>query len=321
MKKIITMGLIILFLLSASSMAETTPRHIEQTLACAKSFFGISFTLHLQADVTEPAPNTPLPIYQTEAAQVAPGQWNAAVGQADAGYYPNEASFHVWFQEWEVAESYGSAQVDGQAEGLATTPAEAKAQAQVLAERLMSAMGWEGFTRSTCYTMPIDRMGISLGITAYPTGFYAVEYNKMIGGLPVAIDQPPRLASTIDMQWHASGDNLLIFLDDAGIFRAKGHWRTYTEIGQEPLAISLDEAITILQEHMAEAYFFPMEPDCVIDEISLCHRLVQTLPLTDPNSLAQTVTRPAWRFASKVNRLMTGEFVMFVDAVTGEVLW
>lgn len=86
------------------------------------------------------------------------------------------------------------------------------------------------------------------------------------------------------------------------------------------LQVTLNEAIEILRQNMDYAECYPEEMPCEITQISLCYRLVQMLPVSDEDAAVKMEARPAWRFASNINRWDQQTFFMFVDAVTGEVL-
>jgi hypothetical protein len=134
----------------------------------------------------------------------------------------------------------------------------------------------------------------------------------------LAIDAPSAKDDTMSYEFY--GDVLQLYVDDGGVFRAEGYCRSYAKVKTEPLNTSLDEAIAILRENMDYVVFYPEGDTTVISEIGLCYRLVQTLPTHDKDVNARAEARPAWRFASCTKRKGQDTFVMFVDAVTGEVL-
>ncbi|NLV58302.1 MAG: hypothetical protein GXY67_05985 [Clostridiales bacterium] len=334
--------------------AEGGVQHIEKTL---ESPF---LKLELNADVSVPKENTQLTIYETDYARSDAAKWiemffdsaDAAVedgvnGQANEKrnlFYPEierkygegdvytryiayEARVYVDYREHEVTDWWNMAKVDSQAEGLKTIPDQAKTTALEWTNRLASTIGWDGLTLSACYTMPAAFPGVVPGATpdpqyvgavdTNPTGFYIVEFNRVLSGIPVAIDKLPY---SDDTKADLYGDVLQVYIDDDGIFRVRGYYRSFVETKKEPMTISLDDAIQILQDNMDYVAFYPEEATSVISEIGLCYRLVQILDTSDKDVNARTEARPAWRFASSVNRNMSDVFVIFIDAVTGEVL-
>ena len=60
--------------------------------------------------------------------------------------------------------------------------------------------------------------------------------------------------------------------------------------------------------------------EVTISEIELTYRLQPLPDAQEDNAQIELETRPAWRFASSTNRNMDNVFVLFIDAITGEVL-
>lgn len=336
---------------AATAAAETTEKsaiHVEQTL---QSPF---LKLDLNADVTVYEKGTPLTIYTTDYARSDSAKWiEMFFGSADAdvqdlvqvdeknrSYYPDiertyekgdvfahytayETRLYVTYEEFEITRWWSYAQIDEQAQGLHTTPQQAKDIAWDWVNRLDEIIGWDGFKLSACYTMPAVIFGMMPDAQVEESedesllGYYVVEFDRVLSGIPVAHDEPPY---TDDTKTDMRSDVIQIYIDDRGIFLVEGQYRSFLEAKNEQLLISLDDAIGILRDHMDYVMFYPEEPNCEIDEMSLCYRLVQTLDTSDKDVNARMEARPAWRFASGVNRHMTDVFVMFIDAVTGEVL-
>lgn len=351
---------IIIFVLISSNFAyaddslrNATVQHVDTTL---ESEF---IHLHIDADVAVPNGNMLIPVYLSDYARADDGKWkklffgsedaqvkdelagwdleqqqifypelehNYSVGSLYTQYHAYKARLYIEYKAQSVMISWYDCKKDAQADGLQTTPEQAKAQAYAWIERLSEGIGWNGITVNTCYAMPAStadgtpipasEITNSQGNDALFPPFYIVECNRKFGNIPIAVDCPPQdmTAATIN------GDELQIFIDDNGIFRVNGYYRSYHEGKKEKLNISLTDAMAIVQENMDYVNFITGNSSYEIPEIELCYRLVQTLETGDKDVNVRTEARPAWRFASKTNRQMTDAFVMFVDAITGEVL-
>ena len=178
----------------------------------------------------------------------------------------------------------------------------------------LADLGLDDLTFQNVYLIPQSKI---FDDPAYRNPFYIAVYSRMLNHIPVAVDT---------IRWHIPGitpiygpDEMLIMMDEDGVFRIAGHYREYKAIATERIRISLADALIILKENMDYA---PIrnQTESTISEIEFCYRLS---PVVSPDSLDYNIiveARPAWRFASKTNRNMESEFIMFIDAITGEVL-
>ena len=244
-----------------------------------------------------------------------------------AKYHPEEAwiglSYFIkdYFRVWEYAT------IGQQATGLHTTSEQAVDTVQAWMDQFQTALGWEGYILGACYTMPSEKEYLDIlaakGITAWredeitTKGCYIIEFVKDLDGYTVAYDISPYMD---EHNAYTRGDHIQLFIDDDGIGNVTGYGRSYNATGTESLQITLDETIDILRENMDYAECYPDEMPCEITEISLCYRLVQTLPVSDEDAAVRMEARLAWRFAAGINRWNQQVFFVFIDAVTGEVL-
>ncbi len=336
-RKLLTWVLTIL-MLSGLPFAAADTVHVNQTL---ESMF---ITLHLDADVENWEKGTPLTIYRTDYPMLDAQNW-AKMFDGDtanvwsngksislerngmfAKYFSEEARLCIRFSLTDYLIGWAFATEGKQAAGLTTTPEEAQATAQAWIDQLNTTLGWDGYVFSACYTMPsaeewydhVGDSGFQRDDGGASTGCYVVEFVKMVGSYSAAYDQSPYWDITTSP--YTKGDHIQITVDDTGIGYIEGYCRSYEASETVALQVTLNEAIEILYQNMDYAECYPEEMPCEITEISLCYRLVQTLPVSDENAAVQMEARPAWRFASNINRWDQQTFFMFVDAVTGEVL-
>lgn len=324
--------------------------HVEKTLQ------GSFIRLVLNADVVLPSEKTMRSVYSTDYAMADSANWNemffgnanapvkdelvgldldseqiyhpdlehmVSIGERFTRYAAHEARLFVTYRDVDSTACWGSEKEDAQAVGLQTTPETAKRLAQDWTMALSRLVGWNGLELQACYTMPPFDHSI-MGVTAKPhttapasKGFYIVEYKRVLEGIPVASDKAPYLDET---KANIYGDVIDLMIDDEGIFRVTGYYRSYQKEDRIAVTISLEDAIQIVQDNMDYVIFDNEASTFEITEIELCYRLVQTLPTYDRDALARTQARPVWRFATTINRNMFEEFVIFVDAVTGEIV-
>lgn len=326
------------FMLSGASPAAAEMIHVDQTL---ESKF---LTLHLDADVENLEKGMPLTIYATDYPMLDAQNW-AEMFDGDAAsikyngrsllleqngvaatYWPKEARLGIRYSLTDHLIAWSDATKGEQAAGLTTTPEEAQATAQAWIDQLNTTLGWDGYVFSACYTMPADdewdeffgASELQQNDGSASSGCYVVEFVRMLGDYSVAYDQSPYLDIITSLD--TKGDHIQIIVDDDGIVYIKGYCRSYEARETAALQITLDEAIALLRENMDYAECYPEEMPCEITEISLCYRLVQTLPRSDEDAAVKMEARPAWRFASDINRWDQQTFFLFVDAITGEVL-
>lgn len=327
---------VVLAMLIGTASAETI--HVDQTL---ESMF---ITLHLDADVEDWEKGTPLTIYRTDYPMLDAQNWakmfdgDTANVQSNgksisleqngmfAKYFSEEARLCIRFSLTDYFIGWAETSKGEQATGLTTTPDEAQATAQTWINQLNTTLGWDGYVLSACYTMPseeewdehVGASGFQRKDNSDPAGCYVVEFVKMLDNYSVAYDQSPYL--DISTSPYTKGDHIQITVDDTGIGYIEGYCRSYEASETVALQVTLNEAIEILCQNMDYAECYPEEMPCEITQISLCYRLVQMLPVSDEDAAVKMEARPAWRFASNINRWDQQTFFMFVDAVTGEVL-
>ena len=106
------------------------------------------------------------------------------------------------------------------------------------------------------------------------TGVYLVEYERFLEGIPVARDILPN--SDVE------GDVLQLYIDDSGLLRIEGVCRSYEEQDGAVINISLEDALSILEENMDYINAFPDDgsDEFIIQEVGLCWRLVPELNLS-----------------------------------------
>lgn len=325
----------------ASAMADST--HVEDIL---ESPF---LKLELDAEVSIPQNDLQLSVYETDYPNTDAQSWlemfsgnsryeNQYIDVSEhdisfersnmhAKYFSQEARLSVYYDEnKDVTVWWNFAKIGEQAPGISTAPSQAIELAQEWVDQLKTTVGWDGFVMSACYAMPsispvaFQKQNDPISLeeeTNSRTGFYIVEFVRDLAGVAVAFDKWPYLDDT---QADLYGDVLQIYLDDEGIFSVKGYYRNYKELRKEYIQISLEDAIEILRENMDYVRFYADDPQCIISEIGLSYRLVQVYPTYRDDACVRTEVRPVWRFASEVNRFRPDVFVMFVDAITGEVL-
>jgi hypothetical protein len=302
------------------------------------------FELQLDADVEIPAVDVKL--YETDYADITLDKMTEFFGNGEhkavqkdyegysvyrydgedvsVSYFPDEARIVVTYMEQDYTIGWTKAKTNEQAEGLTTTPEQAIDMAQKWVDEFTGAFGLEGYKLNTCYTMPpyvfeeeikdgaINELGEPL------TGCYIVEFDRQMDGIAVSRDISPYMY--METEFIADGDVLAVMVDDRGIVEIDGNCRNYVEKSTETIQIQFEDAMEIFRENMDYVACYPDMP-CVIDEISLCYRLVQHLPEYDENTLVCTQVRPVWRFASDVGRLnRTDVYFLIIDAITGEVI-
>lgn len=329
--------------------ATTHSANLQRVNTTLKSNF---ICLKIDAEVAIPSEDMPIAIYSTDYAKADDEKWkNMFFGDANAPvkdelvgldldaeqiFYPdleqmfsigemftryvaNEARLFVTYRDVDITPLWGAEKKDQQAVGLEISPETAKEIAQSWIEDLDRTVGWNDLKLQSCYTMPPNGnySENNSADLASAKGFYIIEYRHVLNGIPIAFDKTPYLDET---KADIYGDVVEIFIGDDGIFRVTGYYRECTYTDTSPLTISLDEAIQIVSDNMEYTIFNNEDSMFVITEVEFCYRLVQTLETYDKDAIARVQARPAWRFASKINRNMFDEFVMFVDANTGEVL-
>lgn len=318
MKKWLAMLVTMLLLAQMTASAETV--HVEKDLT------GIIVSVHVNADVEDIPVGTSLALYQTDYVKLDAKEW-ASMFQVQenavqvnggevcidadvfAKYFPKEVRLGIQYTDNEHYFDFKYAK-NQQAEGLKTTPEQAVELAQAWVNRAEAELGWDGYVLSECYTMP--------KMKEYQLGAcYLVEFKRMLGNYPVAHDELP-IESPLG--YGIVGDCIRVEIDDDGIANVDGYCRSFEQTTTETIQISLEQAIDILEENLDYVPYYLNQSEFDITQIELCYRLVRTLPYSDANVEAQMEARPAWRFASGVNRWEQGVFVMFVDAVTGEIL-
>ena len=217
--------------------------------------------------------------------------------------------------EKEIVRNISAAIEGAQAENLTMTPEQALGIAQGWIEQFSTKLGWKGFMWSNTYALPSNAGEHVEDLKNYiSTGVYLVEYERFLEGIPVARDILPN--SDVE------GDVLQLYIDDSGLLRIEGVCRSYEEQGSAVINISLEDALSILEENMDYINAFPDDGSdkFIIQEVGLCWRLVPELNGDDMAYHAIMTARPAWRFASGICRNQTNVFVMYIDAETGEVL-
>lgn len=150
--------------------------------------------------------------------------------------------------------------------------------------------------------------------------FQIVAYRRVIDGIPVAADALfPDGPNSFSID---EPDEMLIMTDEEGVFRIEGNYRFYQAVRKEKISISLDDALRILEKNVEGSRFVKAgaKREAAIKQIEFCYRLKPLLPPGHEDYKIELETRPAWRFATKTNRYMDEEFVMFIDAVSGEVI-
>lgn len=331
----------------AAASETSDSRHIETSLMSP------FLTLTINADVVEPEKGTSQPVFLSDYATADDAAWRSfffgASGISTTNvwegltakelekkgiYYPElehflrsdeistrynayEALLVARYRKVEVANYWQNAVLNGQANGLKLTSEDAYRIGQDWVNGFAESVGWDGYQFTGCYAMPAKIKGWETENTR-ENGFYILEYSHRLENLPIAHDEyfPDDSALSPFLS-----DYLRIWVDDIGIFKVEGAYRFYTQAGIEPLNISVDDALEILEENMDYTQFFGEDNHFEITQIELCYRLVQTLPTYDKNVNARLEARPAWRFASKLLRQGSSDgFVMYVDAITGEVL-
>lgn len=337
MKKFICIILAaLLSMLYTSALADSV--HVDELITTPV------FELQLDADVEMPSAD--IKLYETNGADITLDKMTEFFGNGehkavkrdsdgayvydsgntmDAYYFPDEARISVTYMEDDYVISWTKAKNNEQAEGLITTPEQAIDMAQKWVDEFSSKFGLEGYKFNTCYTMPPQVFGekeVESGATnelGEPvTGYYIVEFDKCMDGIAVSRDISPYMY--METELIAEGDVLDILVDDRGIVRIDGFCRNYVEKSTETIQIQFEDAMEIFRENMDYVNCNPDMP-CVIDEISLCYRLVQHLPMYDKNTLVCTQVRPVWRFASDVGRNnRTDVYFLLIDAITGEVI-
>lgn len=310
--------------------------------------------LDLDANVILPSDDAPIPVFSSDYASINDVAWremffgdaNSPVvdelaGMSDAElkaqmifdktmehaysagdvftrYVAHEARICIVYQEKEFTPDWLSVQTDAQADGLQTTSVQAMQQAQAWIDQVTQKFGWNGFVFSECYTFPLT-------IPSYDkdnpqqiqTGFYMVEFARTLAGIPIAYDT---VLSRDSVQADITGDRIQLFIDDSGIFYVAGYCRSYTQQNADCITVSLDDAIAIVKDNMDYVEAYRNDSTFSISQIELCYRLVQQLDISDKDAYVRTLARPAWRFASAINRNNKDQFVIFVDAITGDIL-
>ncbi|MCE5342950.1 MAG: hypothetical protein LLF96_05085 [Eubacteriales bacterium] len=349
-KRVFILSLVITTVISFTGIGASAEnvKHVETTL---ESLF---LRLNLNADVVLPDENVPLYVFSTDYASADDSKWremffgdaNAAVvdelagmsvaeleeqiiydkarehmytsGEVFTRYVAYDARLFVEYHYKVYTPMWDMVKVDAQAVDLKTTPEEAKALAQAWISRLAQTIGWDGFVLNQCYTFPIMIPVYEAdNVDQVRTEFYMVEFGRVLDGKQIAIDT---VLGQNSVEADITGDVMQLFIDDDGIFNVCGFCRSYTKGEAYPLSISLDDAINIVEENMDYVSAFSDDATFDITEIGLYYRLVQASDISSRDVYAQTQARPAWRFASTINRNMNNEFVIFVDAMTGEIL-
>ena len=234
-------------------------------------------------------------------------------------YFAYEARLFIDYTNKDFSTWWDYAEKETQAQDILMSPDQAILAAQYWIDQLGEFIGWDGLSFAGCYSMPgvIDAYRYYEGFDSNAKGYYLVEFNRVLDGIAVAYDKSPYMD---DLVADIYCDMLQLFIDDDGVNRVAGNYRNYIESRQEQLSISLEDAIEILEQNMDYAPFYSQDNTFVVSEIGLCYRLIQTLKTYDKDVQACTEARPVWRFASSVNRFSQEVFVMYIDAVTGEVL-
>lgn len=335
-------GMLVIVMSLTGTMATAESMHIERIL---ESPF---LTLKLDADVILPEPGKQMVVYETDHINIDAESWARMFshditfsgemverpngdyllrhGDMLARYFHNEARVYARYSSKEVSTWWDYAQKGIQAVGLSTTPQQAADISQEWIDKLNDILGWDGYVLSACYSMPAAVEGVMPGQemdnaasdeSMDATGYYIVEYVRSLDGYHVAYDKSPYVDETLAF---LDGDQIQIYIDDDGIFRVDGFCRSYTAKQTETIQIPIEEAIGILEDNMDYVVCYPDETPCIINEIQLCYRLVQTLPTSDSDACVRTVARPVWRFASRINRNESDVFFIYIDAITGEVI-
>ncbi len=327
--------------LTLCSQAPAQAEHLDLTLTSP------FLTLNIDADVAIP-PGDALAVYATDYAPSTEEAWQrmffgdvgsalenrareydadaeleyAHVMKLDgrfASYAAYGADLWVVYRDVGIMMDYANATPGAQAEGISTTPDQARAMALEWRDQLEAGLGWTGLELGVCYTMPpdgnMDKRRFDPNYVTNTTGYYIVELRRIVDGIPVAMDSmPDRTALEL------YGDGLRVYIDDAGIFLVEGSYRSFIEQSNSPIAVPLEEALRILEQNMDYAPCYPPDGNVEIREVGLCYRLERSKAEWEHDVDARVQARPAWRFAAQVNYNQTDVFVMFIDALTGEVL-
>lgn len=332
------------FLMAAcSAFAEDTPvMHISEEWASP------SLRLVINADAVPVAVGTRLPVYETDYATSDREAWLAVffgdphadvtddlagksgeallaarITDADRERAYSLGSRHTRYQSWfcaltysatarEIVRNIPAAVENAQAEGIAFSPEQARETAQTWIDRFGSILGWKNFQWARTYALPPSDGRTAENGNYIATGLYLLEYERFLGGVPVARDVLPGSET--------EGDLMQLYLDDSGVLRIDGICRSYVAQGSAVVRISLEEALDILKEHAAAVPAFPDNGSFTVREAGLCYRLVPELSKDDLDYHALMTARPAWRFASGICRNQTNVFAMYIDAETGEIL-
>lgn len=323
--------------------AQASVQHVEMVLESA------SKKLIINADVDVPEMGSLFPVYMGDYAAADDDAWKAfffgsadapvkdhwedwdltyslelahpySLGDLSTSYNANGADLIVRYRDVEDFMSWYDAVEGGQAYGLQTTPAQARAMAQEWIDDFEGATGWSDLRFSACYAMPKNDHQRIREKNELTTGFYVVEFSHMLGGLlPMASDE--YFPNTVIGDFIMLHEGIRVRIDDQGIYRVDGVYRTYTQTDCVPLSVSLDDALQVVQANMDSAPFYRENDTFEITQISLCYRPVQTLDINDKDADARLEARPVWRFASDIARDgINDRFVLFVDVVTGKPL-
>jgi hypothetical protein len=310
----------------------------------------------LNADVAVPSDSVILPIYESDYATADDDAWKALFfGDKTAPvkdelktfgeenyeenwiFYPEyehmysfedtstrydayRAALNVWYSRQDLTIYWSHAKPNKQVDDILTTSDEAIALAQDWIQKLQSDLGWGDLIYENCYAIPPATDVYENYISPAGErnkGFYVVEFRKTLSNIPLAIDKQPymdELAADID------SDYVDIYITEEGIMRVTGFYRTYQEASSTPIRISLDDAIDSVRDNMDYVTAYREDSTFNITEIGLCYRLTQIKDTADKDAVAITEARPAWRFATTTNRRMAYEYVIFIDAITGEMI-
>lgn len=248
-------------------------------------------------------------------------------GEIFAAYNVFDGDFLIEYQAVDIYNNWYDIEINTQANGQNTTPHQAQTMAQNWVDALAENLQWNGFDLSVCYAM--QHAIIDTKSTYAPSdstldvseeeliGIYVVEFQKTLAGLPIVLDHAPISFGEAQV----IGDVIDVYISDQGIIRVAGVCLDYTETGKEMLAVTLDDAIELFKENVDYSPFNTEDGYFDITEIGLCYKLIPALKGNDPDAQNNAMTRPVWRFASGINRNMTNVFVMYVDAVTGEIYY
>lgn len=108
----------------------------------------------------------------------------------------------------------------------------------------LSDLGWGGLAFHRLYHIPASGAG-SRNHRGQP--FYIAVYRRMLDGMPIAVDRPTNVAGDMTLDWP---DEMLVMIDENGVFRVEGGYRHYAPKREERIQVPLSHALGILQTYL-----------------------------------------------------------------------